>query len=475
MYLKRLSLADIKCFDRIEIVFSHAADGEDDRQANWNVIIGDNGQGKTTLLQAAAACLVDEATASNLLRLDGWVRHSDAGPRVGTLEVEIEQTEDDKQRGRPPKENRTDYRVTYAIVDRGAEVERGGHTTFIAAPTLIEPGPEDVQIFGEDVAARVDELDFLKRNAFAKADVRHNGWLSLGYGPFRRQSGFSSQTALVVSAQQRRFLTLFDEGAALFDSATWLDELQRKAARSQTGSATRATLDEVKSLIVQLLPEIAQVKEAKGSGVGFVWRGRESTLEGLSDGYRSMFVLLVDLLRWADFHRSNPRAPLREVRGVVLIDEIDAHLHPRWQREVGFLLTQAFPRLQFVVTTHSPLVAMAAGARALHVLRSDGDAVRLRSGVPSVRGWSIGRVLEGLFEVDGQTDPETTRYLEEHDELRQRARHGALSAEQEARFDALEGILRERRRGEADDPRERALHRDVRFLLHALGKRDAEG
>lgn len=473
MYLKRLRLTGIKCFEQIELEFSHAADVDDDRQANWNVIIGDNGQGKSTLLQAAGACLVDEATASHLLRLDGWVRRSEDGVGVGTLEVEIEQTEDDKQSGRPPKEDRTDYRVTYAIVDGGSEVERGGHMTFIAAPTLIEPGPEDVQIFGDDVAERVDELDFLKRNAFAKADVPKNGWLSLGYGPFRRQSGFSSQTALVESAQQRRFLTLFEEGAALYDCTTWLKELERKAARSKRGSATRATLDEVRALIVELLPEIAQVEV--DDGLGFVWRGRASTLEGLSDGYRSMFVLIVDLLRWADFHRPNPRTSLREIRGVVLIDEIDAHLHPRWQREVGFLLTKAFPRLQFVVTTHSPFVAMAAGPRALHVLRADVDDVRLRGRAPSVRGWSIGRVLEALFEVDGQTDPETTRYLEEHDELRQLKRHGALTTEQAVRFAELEAVLRERRDGEPDNLRQQEMHRDVQFLLRELGKRDAEG
>ncbi len=473
MYLERLRLTGIKCFDEIEIGLSRAADDSADRQANWNVIIGDNGQGKSTLLQAAAACLVDEATASKLLRLDGWVRRREGAPRIGTIEVEIEQTAGDKQAGRPPKEDRTRYRVSYAVVDGETEIDRGGHTQFIAAPTLIEPGPDDVELFGDDVAARVDELDFVKRNAFAQTRREGNGWLGLGYGPFRRQSGFSSKAAKVEKNQERRFLTLFDEGAALYDSATWLEELKRKADSSPEESPTRATLDEVKALVVELLPEIGEVH--LDDGLGFTWRGRASTLEGLSDGYRSMFVLLVDLLRWADFHRGTSETPLRDMRGVVLIDEIDAHLHPRWQREVGFLLTKAFPRLQFVVTTHSPYVAMAAGPRALHVLRTDADAVRLDDHAPSVRGWSIGRVLEALFEVDGQTDPETTRYLEEHDALRQRERHGALTLEQAARFAELEAILRERRQGESDDPRGQALHRDVRFLLDELEKRRAEG
>jgi len=103
-----------------------------------------------------------------------------------------------------------------------------------------------------------------------------------------------------------------------------------------------------------------------------MWRGqinldnnRLINLNKLSDGYRSIFALIVDLLRWLEMLRSDIEIPLNEASGVVLIDEIDTHLHPKWQREIGFWLTKLFPNMQFIVTTHSPFVAMAAGKYAL--------------------------------------------------------------------------------------------------------------
>lgn len=59
--------------------------------------------------------------------------------------------------------------------------------------------------------------------------------------------------------------------------------------------------------------------------------------------------------------------------GVVLIDEIDAHLHPEWQREIGFWLKRHFPNIQFIVTTHSPIICQAADPNGLFVLPEPGS------------------------------------------------------------------------------------------------------
>ena len=60
--------------------------------------------------------------------------------------------------------------------------------------------------------------------------------------------------------------------------------------------------------------------------------------------------------------------------GVVLVDEIDAHLHPEWQREIGFWLKQHLPNIQFLVTTHSPLICQAADTHGLFVLPEPGSS-----------------------------------------------------------------------------------------------------
>jgi len=104
-------------------------------------------------------------------------------------------------------------------------------------------------------------------------------------------------------------------------------------------------------------------------------RGRRMSLMDMSEGYRSALAMLIDIFRHmvdvygadgllvAGEHGHHVTRP-----GVVLIDEVDAHLHPAWQREIDFWLKQHFPKVQFIVTTHSPLVCQAAdGGRIYHL------------------------------------------------------------------------------------------------------------
>ena len=65
--------------------------------------------------------------------------------------------------------------------------------------------------------------------------------------------------------------------------------------------------------------------------------------------------------------------------GVVMIDEIDAHLHPEWQREIGFWLKGHFPNIQFLVTTHSPIICQAADENGLFVLPEPGSGTPPRA------------------------------------------------------------------------------------------------
>ena len=96
--------------------------------------------------------------------------------------------------------------------------------------------------------------------------------------------------------------------------------------------------------------------------------GAEVTVFDLSDGYRSVLALAIDIVlvlhSCFEDHSSSFQVDGETLRvlfeGVILIDEVDAHLHPSWQRELGFRLRRTFPRIQFIVTSHSPFVAQAA-------------------------------------------------------------------------------------------------------------------
>ena len=109
-------------------------------------------------------------------------------------------------------------------------------------------------------------------------------------------------------------------------------------------------------------------------------------LTDMSEGYRAAIAMLIDIFRHmvgvygAEIVRTDSHGrKIVDRPGVVLIDEIDAHLHPQWQREIGFWLQRHFPAVQFIVTTHSPLVCAAAtGGRVYHLPQlGDGEPFRL--------------------------------------------------------------------------------------------------
>ncbi|MCP4654147.1 MAG: AAA family ATPase [bacterium] len=92
----------------------------------------------------------------------------------------------------------------------------------------------------------------------------------------------------------------------------------------------------------------------------------------LSQGYQSTISWIADLVGWFYFERQEP-VPLAEMEGLVLIDEIDLHLHPSWQADLIPVLKRVFPRLQFVVTTHSPMVLTGLKPEEIVILSQDED------------------------------------------------------------------------------------------------------
>lgn len=137
----------------------------------------------------------------------------------------------------------------------------------------------------------------------------------------------------------------------------------------------------VRTLLNQLLPTSVQIADVDTQRVYFTAPGASRVdLLDLSDGYRSFLALVMDLLRQiaeafgsvADRVEVKADGDELEVlaEGVVLIDEIDLHLHPTWQREIGPRLRRVFPQLQFVVTSHSPFIAQAATDGGLFVVRA---------------------------------------------------------------------------------------------------------
>ncbi len=478
MYIKKVELKNLKCFEDISIDFKAARKGKD-RQANWNVIIGNNGVGKTSLLRAIAACLMDAETATRLLKPEGWVR---SGEKMASLKSALVQEDGDSipERQMDSELVKKDIQVQYLIIEAGQDMELDENLTheimyelensdleedkyyspFFAVSTILEPVMPYIAFLDRSTRASIQaHYNYISRSAFRRA--KHNGWVSCGYGAFRRTSGVANEMLQVDDSLQKRFLTLYEEGAALFECESWLKELDRKALRSNPDSSERRTLKEAKEIICSLLLGVDEI--AIEDEVIFKWQGQDANLKQMSDGYRTIFALAVDLLRWLEYLRPDPQIPINEVKGVVLIDEIDAHLHPKWQREIGFMLTKTFPNIQFILTTHSPFVAMAAGVGALTVLQKEDNVITANQAIPSPSDWDAERVLTEIFDVDSRT-PKVEKELERYETLRFKAIKKELSSREKVEFEKLQKDLDRRLAGEEDSP----LSKDINDLKKLL-------
>lgn len=123
--------------------------------------------------------------------------------------------------------------------------------------------------------------------------------------------------------------------------------------------------------------------------------------EFLSSGFRSAFSLLLGILKEIEFRKLEVSAD--EFSGVILIDEIDLHLHPTWQQEIGKVVKDTFPNAQIIATTHSPHVIQTAQPEEVLSLQLEaGGKVSSRS-VSSSRfgylGWTVEEILEDIMGV----------------------------------------------------------------------------
>jgi hypothetical protein len=195
-----------------------------------------------------------------------------------------------------------------------------------------------------------------------------DGWFCASYGPFRRFTGGDKDQEKLFSSNPKlaRHLSVFGESVALSECLEWLKLLQFKKLE---GDEEGDLLEPLKQFVNQpeFLPHEARLESISSKGVRFVdGNGFEVPVENLSDGYRSILSMTFELIRqlaqtYGPRRLFAPNDPTKViVPGIVLIDEIDAHLHPTWQRRVGRWFRDHFPGLQFIVTTHSPLICQAA-------------------------------------------------------------------------------------------------------------------
>jgi len=341
MYIRRIEITNIRSIEHLLIEFKG--------KAGWHVFIGDNGAGKSTIIRSIALVLIgpDDAPA---LRLD-WTDWLNQQLDKGHIKLKIEGDSNYDSRTGSGK-----YPDDYTYLN---EIE-----------------------FTREKSNKPVKINF--RNKTVPMNWKGaNGWFSVAYGPFRRFTGGSPEKEKMYYSNPKAgaHLSAFGEDVALSEALVYLRELYIRGLENKPDGIV---YDKLIRFVNQakLLPHNVTIENIDSEGVYFRdGNGQLINAVQMSDGFRSILSLTFELIRQLIrtyghqkvFRNSGQDNMVIDLPGVVLIDEIDAHLHPTWQTRIGQWFTQYFPAIQFIVTTHSPLVCRAAEKGSIWRLAAPGS------------------------------------------------------------------------------------------------------
>ena len=336
MFLERIHIENVRAIAGLELDL-------DSHNRRWTLLLGENGTGKSTILRCIALLLCGRDALPELLGRDpsSWIRSGQTSARIhGTIATE-----------------------------QGAK--REVHLELRRGETI--SGTLDRN--AKPLAPLEDALAHTARSYFLT-----------GYGASRRlgRAGIRGDEQRSIRAGMVR--TLFDADATLRPLASWAMDLHYVRGES--------FLQLIRSALAELLPDVTfrDIDKTRKTLIFDTVDGPVS-LDDLSDGYQNVAAWIGDLLyrttaAFDDY--SNPLA----TRGLLLIDEVDLHLHVKWQRRLRRFLGDKLPNFQIVATTHSPMTAQQAGTGEVHVL-----ARATPQAMPELRDYDVAPDRLGLHQL----------------------------------------------------------------------------
>lgn len=420
MYITKVKIKNIRAIEHFSMEFPENA-------AGWHVLIGDNGSGKTSLVRSISLGLIGVEQSSFFRQnWDNWLSKKKGKGQIhiwGTLDESYDSVSEDNT-----------YRLDGGSWQSEIEFERSKDKIHPKRPVG----------YGQNYGDNLWELAGSK------------GWFSAAFGPFRRFTGGSDEWQSVWYSYPKiaAHLSAFSENVALTECIKWLVELNHKRLEKRPEGKT---LEYIIQFINQgnLLPQNAILDEVTSEGVFFKDGNHiKVNITELSDGFRSILSMTLELIRQM-VQVYEPKMVFSQVQkgegsidipGVVLIDEIDAHLHPTWQARIGEWFLKYFPRIQFIVTTHSPIICRAAEHGSIWRLTAPGSNEPSREITGKERDRLIyGNVLEALgteaFGSEVTRSDESRKMLKRMSELNVKSIRGQLDETEEKELQELKSIL----------------------------------
>jgi predicted ATP-binding protein involved in virulence len=405
-----ITALDIKGIKTLDSEISLKLTNKDGSLPQWTVILGDNGIGKSTLLHAIA-----------------WMK-----PSLPYNEKDIR-----KDFKAAPILNDEENEVLEKLVSRHQPANEPSHiyAEFVANEKLNNPlRPKGSERCKTGIQIGLDKKGKLKivepsfstrhKDVFFRNEV-----VMYGYGASRQLGRLNLNDPKL----QDSLPNFIKENTVLYDAEEILHALNYSALGSKNNEEKQkyeTFINRVKEMLVTILPDFEEINhieiippkvlgESSEGGIMITTKhGEKLPLSELSLGYKTVVSWTIDLA-WRMFNKYHDYStdPLKEA-AIVLIDEIDLHLHPVWQREIMYNLSKHFPNVQFIATAHSPLMVQAAIQSNYAVLKFEDGHVHLLNEPTGVDGWRVDQILTSeLFGLKSSRGLKYDELMEERESL----------------------------------------------------------
>jgi predicted ATP-binding protein involved in virulence len=442
VYFLSLEVENVLCFKDKQTLNLSDKNGN---YAKWTVILGNNGVGKTTLLKCLAMIEKGEeeyispsmpAFMSSQLYLhfpfisnnsfvwEDLKKLHASHARINVDVFRLNQSSDKNQKAQ-----------IQINLDNGS--------------SSFSLHPENINELLLEISSLEEYETFLNTNDTKKLLVvnQHinekfmNNLLCYGYGATRKHG----KEVLSKTIFPRNSLSLFSEEAVLINPEEWLlqTDYAVKSASGKTKIALKKQFDHIVEILKHILPDVDDIRISSVNEENLSPKAEFLTpygwvrLSSLGLGYRTTIAWMVDLAVRLFKRYPDSEDPLAEP-AIVLVDEIDLHMHPQWQRTIMEFLTERFPNTQFIVTAHSPLVVQAAQDANIVLLRREGDRVIIDNNPEIIDNWRVDQVLTSVFEIPSARPPQIEKLLAERQEILSKPK---LSKADQAKLKELEAKI----------------------------------
>lgn len=363
MIINKLTVAGLRVFKQAKFEF----------QPGMNLIVGVNGVGKSTVLDALRLCL------SRIL------------PQMTVY------------RGRPEPIFDTDFRLGSKSMDLSCDFEVDGQTYYLLIHKQLDEYIRNRDPESERLTIRkapdIEEFDDRFETNAPSMKGAENQPLVLFFST-RRSLTIDQKPASPQSGQAGAYYEAFSLNRS-FNIREMADWLKVQFSLSEEVPRVKKLIEVIQGAVSIYLPGYSNLhvkKGEEGTNRLMIDKGAITLyVKQLSDGERGMLSIVVEIARRLALANEQLADPIKEGKGVILIDELDLHLHPAWQRKVVKQLTKTFPNCQFIVTTHSPQII--SEVEHDHITIIDGNDVYKP---PYSFGIDTNRVLDEIMDANSR-------------------------------------------------------------------------